>query len=518
MLWLSHRRITVFLAVVIGSLILLPISISAQQETTENDDTSGTPHPHADSCSWTGGACEWDYNMQMMTATFLNDKKETFYAYVEPDVSTFYNQSEGQLQPVQPDFTGMFVKFVNMGPKMVRVLWIPNGNTAKDPLEICDIEPFGSCGTASYPSQHFQLAWPDNLDLVLERFTTKPGKNVYVYDAFRGSYEKAYRKLKPEDFQHYMMQYNNNLFNKHYKEKTGREWLALYGQKFPPRFHMWQADSLGQTHVVTTKEIHFVEYPPEEELAKGVSLYGPRPEEITRNRKHRDTHATMELHLTVLSCAPRVFEIKHFLSDLEVDHLLKVAEQKNLETSTTRAGDYAKVTQEESTRTSTNTWIGRHQDIILDAIYRRAADVMKIDERLFRRRRKTEIPEFTESMVDISESLQLVHYDVGQQYTPHHDFAMPRLVKGQPSRFATLLLYLNDEGLRGGETTFPMWRNAETSKRLDVKPEKGKALLFYNLLPDGNYDELSMHAARPVLQGEKWLANLWVWDPVLAHG
>ena len=56
-----------------------------------------------------------------------------------------------------------------------------------------------------------------------------------------------------------------------------------------------------------------------------------------------------------------------------------------------------------------------------------------------------------------------------------------------------------------------MWRNAETSKQLEVKPEKGKAVLFYNMLPDGNYDELSMHAALPVKKGEKWLANLWVW-------
>lgn len=43
-----------------------------------------------------------------------------------------------------------------------------------------------------------------------------------------------------------------------------------------------------------------------------------------------------------------------------------------------------------------------------------------------------------------------------------------------------------------------------------MKPEKGKAVLFYNLLPDGNFDELSMHAALPVTKGTKYLANLWV--------
>ena len=79
---------------------------------------------------------------------------------------------------------------------------------------------------------------------------------------------------------------------------------------------------------------------------------------------------------------------------------------------------------------------------------------------------------------------------------------MPALVHGQPSRFATILFYLNDD-LEGGETSFPLWLNAGTSDALKVKPERGKAVLFYNLLPDGNYDERSMHAAMPVLKGEK---------------
>jgi len=75
------------------------------------------------------------------------------------------------------------------------------------------------------------------------------------------------------------------------------------------------------------------------------------------------------------------------------------------------------------------------------------------------------------------------------------------------------LLYLNDfnDGMRGGETVFPMWRNSETEEALKVKPEKGKAILFYNLLPDGNMDEFSLHAASPVLHGDKLLVNLWVW-------
>ena len=42
-----------------------------------------------------------------------------------------------------------------------------------------------------------------------------------------------------------------------------------------------------------------------------------------------------------------------------------------------------------------------------------------------------------------------------------------------------------------------------------VEPRKGSAVLFYNLLEDGNGDDLSLHAALPVWKGEKWLANFW---------
>jgi prolyl 4-hydroxylase len=46
-----------------------------------------------------------------------------------------------------------------------------------------------------------------------------------------------------------------------------------------------------------------------------------------------------------------------------------------------------------------------------------------------------------------------------------------------------------------------------------VHPGKGNAILFYNILEDGNVDDLALHAALPVGQGEKWLANVWIWDP-----
>jgi hypothetical protein len=87
-----------------------------------------------------------------------------------------------------------------------------------------------------------------------------------------------------------------------------------------------------------------------------------------------------------------------------------------------------------------------------------------------------------------AERLQLVHYGVGDQYMPHHDFSIPSSEDGQPMRFATLLLYLNDD-MKGGEISFPRWLHTgeqegdghlSASAELGVSPEAGKAVLFYS--------------------------------------
>jgi prolyl 4-hydroxylase len=173
-----------------------------------------------------------------------------------------------------------------------------------------------------------------------------------------------------------------------------------------------------------------------------------------------------------------VFEIQNFLSAEEATHILELARGIKLSRSTTRAGSDAQIAASDTTRTSENSWIDRHRSVIVDSIYRRAADLLQIDEACFRNRGPFERDIIANSTGPITERLQLVHYGVGQQYTPHHDFTVPDLRHGQASRFATLLLYLN-EGMKGGETSFPRWLNAETSEVLEVSPEVGKAVLFY---------------------------------------
>ena len=109
------------------------------------------------------------------------------------------------------------------------------------------------------------------------------------------------------------------------------------------------------------------------------------------------------------------------------------------------------------------------------------------------------------------EAPQVLHYAVGQKFVHHVDFfdtaiaseAVEMAEGGQ--RVATALLYLNDEGLEGGETDFP---------RLGFKyrGRKGDALVFFNVDAGGQPDRRTLHAGLPPTQGEKWLLSQWFRD------
>uniref|UniRef100_A0A7S4EGS1 Fe2OG dioxygenase domain-containing protein n=1 Tax=Pseudo-nitzschia australis TaxID=44445 RepID=A0A7S4EGS1_9STRA len=105
-----------------------------------------------------------------------------------------------------------------------------------------------------------------------------------------------------------------------------------------------------------------------------------------------------------------------------------------------------------------------------------------------------------------SETLQLLHYDVGQYYAEHHDYysiANPDEWNQDGGRILTVFLYLNDvEG--GGETIFPRLN-------LTVTPQKGRAIVWPSVL-DSNprtIDRRTRHAALSVTKGVKYGANLW---------
>mmetsp|Transcript_4347 Transcript_4347/g.9407 ORF Transcript_4347/g.9407 Transcript_4347/m.9407 type:complete len:530 (-) Transcript_4347:256-1845(-) len=496
-------------------------------------------------CSWSFcGESEADPALKEFTYD-VGDGPQTTMAYVEPDLDSFYgrtsNSDEGnKYSRVQPSFNGLAGKFINMSNKPLDFYWESYVGGAIHLMR--HYSPFSAGGTGTFPSHRFFLSSVgDSNDRVIEWVIGDYPDNLYVYDPY---FVKDDPKQTEKNLQKYLnikerSQYDKwkktILYNEQYKAFTGRSYLANYGEngpRAPPLHYMWRADYFGQEHWVTTKETHFKSLPPTAELGpigndpskRILKDSDPRPfqEYRAKDETTQEPLEFMNMTLKALSCAPRVFEIRNFLSKEEVDHILDLAGGISLAESTT--GDVGsnkdggksrseRVERKTKVRTSKNSWVARERSPILDSIYRRAGDLARIDESLLRRRSKKEYPDLP-TRESLSETLQLVHYDPTQEYTAHHDFGYSHIDDNhQGARFATILFYLND-GMTGGQTSFPRYVNGKSFHELMVKPEAGKAILFYDQLPDGNMDDFSQHSAKPVIRGEKWLINLWIWDPM----
>ncbi|NNC36865.1 MAG: 2OG-Fe(II) oxygenase [Hyphomonadaceae bacterium] len=105
------------------------------------------------------------------------------------------------------------------------------------------------------------------------------------------------------------------------------------------------------------------------------------------------------------------------------------------------------------------------------------------------------------------EFLSLLRYRPGQEYKPHHDFLEVddrdySMIARCGQRSATLLTYLNDD-YSGGETAFP-------ALDFKYKGKTGSSVYFRNTDRNGKPIQKSLHAGCPIVQGQKWMATLWV--------
>jgi len=106
------------------------------------------------------------------------------------------------------------------------------------------------------------------------------------------------------------------------------------------------------------------------------------------------------------------------------------------------------------------------------------------------------------------EAPMVLHYDVGQQITPHFDFIDANAadyatqIREHGQRMITFLLYLND-AYEGGETTFP-------ELGIVNRGEAGKGLYFINASPDLSPDRRMLHRGAPPTSGEKWIVSQFI--------
>jgi len=310
---------------------------------------------------------------------------------------------------------------------------------------LASISPGEQEDTTSYPGHVFcfsKLNDEQGCRNAEFKITIKSGTSFYAVDDGTGT-EKIKSKWDAQD-----------AFNKEYKAKAGRDWISFWPRD-PVKQHFHPAEKVGDEIRINTS------VPPQH--AGGA---GTEPGVLT---------------LKVLSLQPRAFLVPNFLTDEEANHIVSLGSKR---VKRSKTGSFGKA-QDSETRTSRNTWIESTESEISARLYRRAAELANVTEKVG------------------FEDLQLVHYGVGHHYAPHYDWQATHT----GSRYATLLLYLNDP-LDGGATSFPL-----AVPPMKVHPGKGSAVMFYNLLPDGNADIHALHSGMPVEEGEKWLANFWMWDP-----
>lgn len=268
----------------------------------------------------------------------------------------------------------------------------------------------------------------------------------------------------------------------HYN-KTGQQWLAYYPRN-PPKWPMWPAEYIGKIYTIplSTESSRIL---CDQKLPSCINYVSPDGPE--------------SLEAKVLTIQPRSYVIDNFLSDYECDFIINSSLPHLVRSETVMGGKTKGVKGISKTRTSSSYFISRSHSDVTEAITRRLADLVQIPHEKLR------------SGLN-GESLNVLRYLPGQHYQPHYDWWIG---DGPQMRFASALLYFNTPE-EGGETSFPIGINEDGSKYVRLKAKKRRALMFYNVLPDGNADKYSLHSGEKVILGEKFAGAYWTWDPPMS--
>lgn len=196
----------------------------------------------------------------------------------------------------------------------------------------------------------------------------------------------------------------------------------------------------------------------------------------------------------VLSEEPMLMQFDDFLSDAEIDHIIRVASPLLTRSTTTMSRLV------DNTRTSSTAWLSdpaHWSDPVLRGVDERIAGLTGIAR---------------ENM----EHMQVLRYNADEYYVGHSDYMAQHGRWPCGVRYGTFFMYLSDVEA-GGATSFP-------KLGLEVRPRKGRAVLWWTI--DAAHwrqkraeneteaapreDRRLFHEALPVKDGVKWAVNRWL--------
>jgi prolyl 4-hydroxylase len=219
------------------------------------------------------------------------------------------------------------------------------------------------------------------------------------------------------------------------------------------------------------------------------------------------------LEVVTQSLTPLIFSIKDFLTADDCSHVIEKASGIMFNSPVVNMDkDVGKDASE--WRTSRQAWLDSHLTPTIAAMTERVARLVACP-------------------ASYQEALQVLSYGLRQKYDVHLDAFDPqfyqqkpdfleRIDQGHRNRLATAFWYMTDVE-EGGETIFPRsgglphpgCNNVDELQAakvgLLVPPAQGKIIIFYNMLPNGEIDHMSLHGGCPVLKGEKWAGTLYVY-------
>jgi prolyl 4-hydroxylase len=203
------------------------------------------------------------------------------------------------------------------------------------------------------------------------------------------------------------------------------------------------------------------------------SYFGFSRKEIDNRLKSMAT----EIHGTELT---PIYIFDNFLSDSECDAIMDSVKDKLEPSPLTRQDP-----NDSKFRTSRTAYF-RNTNSLHSDINRKMVTMINIKDKSY-----SELP-------------QVQHYNVGQEFKAHWDFFDPVVDKSfydKGQRTWTFMVYLTDVEA-GGETYFP---NLNQS----IKPKKCRAVIWGNILENGDMDRDTKHQGKPIIKGEKGIITKW---------
>jgi prolyl 4-hydroxylase len=178
----------------------------------------------------------------------------------------------------------------------------------------------------------------------------------------------------------------------------------------------------------------------------------------------------------------QLYTIPHFLSDEECDQVVTLVNQR------LRPSTLTIQTVDDTYRNSKSRDLCLIDDPIVGIVDNRIAHTVGIQ-------------------LPYAEGTQAQRYDVGEQFKQHTDFFEPgtseyqQFAGSRGNRTWTFMIYLNNVELGGGTRFFSIDQT--------FMPEKGLALAWNNLRPDGHVNPDTLHAGLPVEAGCKMIITKW---------